>query len=46
MYKAQELQVSGNVGAIAEGTTATFDHNSGMRLVVKNAYAQVLQVYV
>ena len=35
MYKAQELQVSGKVGVIAEGTIATFDHNSGMRLVVK-----------
>lgn len=47
MYKAQELQVSGNVGVIAEGTIATFDHNSGMWLVEKkNAYAQVLQVYV
>ena len=36
MYKAQELQVSGNVGVIAEGTIATFDHNSGMWLVKKN----------
>ena len=37
--------MSGNVGVIAEGTIATFDHNSGMWLVKKkkNAYAQVLQ---